>query len=140
MHISDPTRIITMAEYYDDDLMISMLMFGLIVYVVIAGCHFSREYTENTLKTILAIPVQRSMFIISKFVMLFVWVMFMTLAAWLGTTALAALHHAIQGLSEFSFTVAFDYFNKMIFGGALVFLTLSPFCFLSIFCFEYCVF
>jgi bacitracin transport system permease protein len=109
-----------------------MIMFGLIVYVVITAYLFSREYTENTLKTILIVPVGKLTFITSKFLMLFIWVMVLTLISWGGIYALTALYSALFGLAEFGAEVAFAYLSNMLFGGILMFLTISPFAFLSI--------
>jgi bacitracin transport system permease protein len=109
-----------------------MIMFGLIVYVVITAYLFSREYTENTLKTILTVPVKKLTFITSKFLTLFIWVIVLTLISWGGIYALTALYSAIFGLAEFGVAVALHYLGNMLFGGILMFLTISPFAFLSI--------
>lgn len=132
MHYSRPDIIITLANLYDDCSLYTMLLFGVIVYVVIAAYLFSREYTEKTLKTILTVPVSKLTFIISKFIMLFLWIIVLTLISWVSMFILATLYKAIFGLSEFSIAVAIKYLGEMLLGGILMFLTISPFAFLAV--------
>jgi bacitracin transport system permease protein len=132
MHYSDPDAVITLFRLYDDSLLYIMCLFGTIVHAVVAAYLFSREYSEKTLKVILTVPVTRSAFIISKFIMLFLWIMALTLVSWAGIYALAAAFHAIFGLSEFSAAVAAEFFGKMAAAGVLMFLTISPFAFLAL--------
>jgi bacitracin transport system permease protein len=131
-HFLRPDNEIKMTGFYDSCIMFSMLMFGLIVYAVITAYLFSREYTENTLKTIITVPVKKRTFIISKFIMLFIWIMFLTLISWISIYILTALFNAIFGLEEFYTSVALIYLGKMMFSGVLMFLTISPIAFLSI--------
>lgn len=132
MHYSDPDTIITLYRLFDDSLLYIMCLFGTIVYAVVAAYLFSREYSENTLKHILTVPVSKTAFIISKFIMLFLWIMALTLISWAGIYILAAGFHAVYGLAEFSFAVAAEFLWKMVVGGALMFLTTSPIVFLSL--------
>jgi len=128
---SEPDAIITLAGFYNGCSLYTMLLFGLIVYAVIAAYLFSREHSEKTLKTILTIPVSKTSFIISKFIMLFIWILALMIVTWFGTLIFAALYGAIFRLGEFSIAVAIEYLGKMLIGGALMFLTISPFAFLA---------
>jgi bacitracin transport system permease protein len=130
-HYLRPDVVVKMADFYNYCITYSMLMFGLIVYVVIAAYLFSREYAENTLKTILTVPVRKLTFIISKFSMLFIWVMVLTLVSWASIYIITALYSIMFGLAEFGAAVAFEYLVKMTLAGVLMFLTISPFAFLS---------
>ena len=131
-HYSNPDTVITLYRWFYDSLLYIMCLFGTIVYAVVAAYLFSREYSENTLKTILTVPVSKSAFIVSKFLMLFLWIMALTLISWAGIYALAAGFHAVFGLAEFSFAVAAEFLWKMIIGGVRMFLTTSPIVFLSL--------
>ncbi|RBQ24358.1 hypothetical protein ALNOE001_02860 [Candidatus Methanobinarius endosymbioticus] len=62
----------TLFDIFDSCLMHTMLLFGLIVCVMMGAYLFSIEYTENTLKTILTIPISKLSFITSKFLILFI--------------------------------------------------------------------
>src|SRR5699024_12613315 len=70
----------------------------------------NREYMENTFKNILAIPVSRIGFIVSKMLLLFIWVMMLTLIAWTLTIVLGMLTQfdglsislVMESLSQFS--------------------------------------
>src|SRR5699024_12168327 len=52
---------------------------------------FNREYVENTIKNILTIPVSRVSFIMSKTLLLFMWIMMLTMIAWFLTLFLVLL-------------------------------------------------
>jgi len=132
IHYSKPDTIITFADLYDSCSLYTMMLFGLIVYSVIAAYLFSREYTEKTLKTILTVPVSKLTFIISKFIMLFIWIMALTLISWASMFVLAALFGAAFEIAEFSTVVAVKYLGEMVLGGIFMFLTITPFAFLAI--------
>ncbi len=131
VHYAHPEIVNTLADLYDSCLFYTMIIFGLLVYTVIAAYLFSREYSEKTLKTVLTVPVPRLSLIASKFSMLLIWMIALTLVSWSSTFILAAAYHAIFGMAEFSVTVAWHYLGQMLFGGVLMFLTLSPFAFLA---------
>jgi len=132
MQYRQPDAVLEMTAFYDAALLFTMLMFGPIVYVVITTYLFSREYTENTLKTILTVPVNKLTFILGKFSMLFICIIFLTAITWLGVSIFTVIFHAIFGLSEFSATLAIRFLGKMLIGGTLMFLTITPFAFLAI--------
>jgi bacitracin transport system permease protein len=130
-HYAHPEIVNTLADLYDSCLFYTMIIFGLLVYTVIAAYLFSREYSEKTLKTVLTVPVPKLSLIASKFNMLFIWIIALTLVSWVSTFILAATYNVIFGIAEFSMTVALRYLGKMLLGGVLMFLTLSPFAFLA---------
>src|SRR5699024_12822865 len=51
----------------------------------------NREYVENTIKNILTIPVSRVSIIMSKTLLLFMWIMMLTMIAWFLTLFLCLL-------------------------------------------------
>lgn len=130
-HFEHPDQEITLVDLYDNSLIYVMMLMNMMVYVVIAAYLFSREYTEKTLKTILPVPVSKTKFIASKFCILFLWVMVLTVITWAGVLSSATLYHVIFVIAEFKIEVALAWLGKLLFGGVLMFLTISPFAFLA---------
>jgi bacitracin transport system permease protein len=77
----------------------SVLLIGVPLYSVMAAYLFSREYTEDTLKNLLTIPVSRTALMLSKMLLFFIWVLFLTLVAWV-LALLLGLIWQVEGLSE----------------------------------------
>ncbi|QVK18626.1 ABC transporter permease [Mycoplasmatota bacterium] len=130
-HFEYPERIFTLSDIYDSSLLYVMLLMNMMVYVAITAYLFSREYTEKTLKTILPAPVSRTKFIVGKFYTLFLWIIMLTVVTWTGILVLSALYHSIFGLEGFDITIALQWLLKLLLGGVLMFLTISPFAFLA---------
>jgi len=131
-HYSEPEFVISMEHFYENSTLYSMLMFGLIVYVVIGAYLFSREYTENTLKTIITVPVSKLSFITGKFIVFFILVIVLSIISWISIYGLSAIFKAMFGLEGFSIAIATKYFGRAIIGGMIMFVTMSPFAFLSL--------
>lgn len=130
-HIEHPKQIISLADVYSNSLLYVMLLVNLMIYVAITAYLFSREYSENTLKTILPIPVSRSAFIAGKFIVLFLWILMLTIFTWAGILILFGIYHAAIGLSEFYLSTAMIWLIKYIAGNTLVFISISPFAFIA---------
>lgn len=130
-HFEHPDRIFTLNDIYDNSLLYAMLLMNIMVYVAITAYLFSREYTENTLKTILPAPISRTKLVIGKFLTLFLWSTILTIVTWAGGLTLSWIYHLIFGLSGFYMTVALQWLLKLLLGGVLMFLTISPFAFLA---------
>ncbi|WP_253296431.1 ABC transporter permease, partial [Vibrio cholerae] len=60
---------------------------------------FGREYIEDTLKNLLIIPISRESFLVSKIILLFLWIQTLSVIAWLLTLMLGMLLH-FQRLSQ----------------------------------------
>ena len=131
MHFEYPDKIFTLADIYDNSLVYAMLLINFIVYVTVTAYLFSREYSENTLKMLLPIPVSRTAFIVGKFLVLFLWIMLLTIVTWAGILALFSLYHVIFGMHSFSLNVAGLWLLKFLLGNILMFFTLSPFAFIA---------
>ena len=132
MHHSYPEKVFGIGDLYSSCLLYNMLLFGMVVYVVIGSYLFSREYTENTLKSILTIPVSKRTFLASKFVMFFIWIMALTLITWASMLVFTAIFVALYHSMPLDILVAWQYLGKMLLGGILMFVTLSPFIFLTL--------
>ncbi|MDQ4508907.1 bacitracin ABC transporter permease BcrB, partial [Enterococcus faecalis] len=108
-----------------------MLLVNMMIYVAIAAYLYSREYTENTLKTILPIPISRTKLLIGKFCTLLLWIVMLTLVTWAGIFIVCGLYHVVFTLEGYSLLVAISWLPKFLFGGILMFLTTSPFVFIA---------
>jgi ABC-2 type transport system permease protein/bacitracin transport system permease protein len=104
-------------------------LFAILIFAIIISYLFGREYNEHTLKTMLTIPVSRGKFIVSKYVMFLVWIIILTVVTSLSTVAFGF----IAGLDGFSLKLFIDSFAQLLFANVLLFLTFSPFVFISLF-------
>ncbi len=104
-------------------------LFAVLIFAVIMSYLFGREYNEHTLKTMLTIPVSRGKFILSKYVMFLIWIMILTVVTSLSTL----IFGFAAGLDGFSLKVFIYSFAQLLFANVLLFLTFSPFVFISLF-------
>ena len=103
-------------------------LFAILLYAIMISYLFGREYNEHTLKTMLTIPVSRGNFLLSKYVMFLVWILILTVVTSLSTLVFGF----IAGLEGFSLKLFIDSFIQLLFANVLLFLTFSPFVFLSL--------
>ena len=130
-HFKHPEQNFTLDNIYSDSLLYTMLLINMMIYVAITAYLFSREYTENSLKNILPIPVSRKDFIAGKFIVLFLWIFMLTLVTWAGIFSLSGLYHAAIGMEGFHLAVATEWLIKYVAGNTLLFCTISPFAFIA---------
>lgn len=104
-------------------------MFAVLIFTIIISYLFGREYNEHTLKTMLTIPVSRTKFLISKYVMFLVWIVILTVVTSMSTVAFGF----VAGLDGFSIGLAANSFAQLLYANVLLFLTFSPFVFVSLF-------
>ncbi|MBW7475406.1 ABC transporter permease [Paenibacillus oenotherae] len=112
--------------FYNTNLYV-LLLIGTLLYGVITAYIFNREHEEDTLKNLLTIPVSRTGLIVSKLVLLFFWIMLLTIAAWALTLALGLIGQ-FEGLSA---GVLLTSFKQFIIGGSLLFLLSTPTMFIT---------
>ncbi|MDR4986208.1 MULTISPECIES: ABC transporter permease [Bacillus cereus group] len=117
-----PTPTILFHQLFTEVNLYTTLIIGFPLYGVVVAYLFTREYAEDTLKHLLTIPVSRISFIISKFILLFLWIMMLTLVAW----ALTLLLGLIGSFPGFSITLLLDSIVKFLICGGLLFLLSSP--------------
>ena len=103
-------------------------LFAVLLFAIMISYLFGREYNEHTLKTMLTIPVSRGNFLLSKYVMFLVWILILTVVTSLSTLVFGF----IAGLEGFSLKLFIDSFMQLLFANVLLFLTFSPFVFLSL--------
>ena len=104
-------------------------LFAILLFSIMIAYLFGREYNEHTLKTMLTIPVSRGKFLISKYIMFLIWVLILAVVTSLSTLAFGF----IAGLTGFTVQLFINSFAELLFANVLLFLTFSPFVFLSLF-------
>jgi ABC-2 type transport system permease protein/bacitracin transport system permease protein len=103
-------------------------LFAIMLFSIMISYLFGSEYNEHTLKTMMTIPISRGKFLISKYVMFLVWILILTVV-----TSLSSLVFGfIAGLEGFTLKLFIDSFAQLLFANVLLFLTFSPFVFISL--------
>ncbi|MFB5677190.1 ABC transporter permease [Paenibacillus terreus] len=102
--------------------MYTALLIGVPLYSIVAAYLFLREYTEDTLKNLLTIPVSRTGLVISKMVLLLTWIVLLSLTAWV-LTILFGLLGSFDGLSG---ALILDYLIKFTVQGVLLWALTTP--------------
>lgn len=103
-------------------------MFAVLIFAIIISYLFGREYSEHTLKTMLTIPISRKKFLISKYIMFLVWIVILTVVTSLSTL----IFGFIAGLEGLTLKLIINSFSQLLFANVLLFLTFSPFVFISL--------
>ncbi len=104
-------------------------LFAILLFSIIISYLFGREYNEHTLKTMLTVPISRGKFLISKYVMFLIWILILTVVTSISTLAFGF----VAGLSGFTLQLFINSFAELLFANVLLFLTFSPFVFISLF-------
>ena len=104
-------------------------LFAVLLFAIMISYLFGREYNEHTLKTMLTIPISRGKFLLAKYAMFLVWILILTIITSISTV----LFGFAAGLGGFTLKLFIDSFIQLLFGNVLLFLTFSPFVFLSLF-------
>lgn len=128
--LSNESKAITYTDIFEQSNLYVMLIFGLIVYSVIASYLFYREYTENTLKTILTIPISKISFIIGKYLMLLFWLFGLTAVTWVFTL----LFGIVSNADNFSFSLLLKYLFQYFTGAIFLWMTITPFVCITLCC------
>ncbi len=129
---NNPNNSIDLFGLYDSAMMFSMLLFAPLVLSVLAVYVVNREYSERTLKTIFSVPVERNKFLKGKFLILFTIVILFMLLSWLNILILAVICNLFFSVMQITITSAVYFLIKMLFGGILLYMTLTPVIYLSI--------
>lgn len=104
-------------------------MFAVLIFTIIISYLFGREYNEHTLKTMLTIPISRAKFLVSKYIMFLVWIVILTVVTSMSTL----IFGFAAGLDGFSVNLFAKSFAQLLYANVLLFLTFSPFVFISLF-------
>ena len=104
-------------------------LFAILLFSIIIAYLFGREYNEHTLKTMLTVPISRGKFLASKYIMFLIWILILTVVTSVTTLAFGF----IAGLTGFTIQLFINSLAELLFSNLLLFLTFSPFVFLSLF-------
>ncbi|OYD07139.1 ABC transporter permease [Paludifilum halophilum] len=109
-------------EFFSETHLYCVLLIGVPLYGVIAAYLFHREYAEGTLKNLLTIPVSRMGLILSKWALLALWIMALTLIS-CGWTYIFGLVGPFEGWST---NLLVESFNQFVTSGILLWLLTPP--------------
>jgi len=126
--LREPTIAISIGDMYLQTQYMFMVVFGTAIYGVIAAYLFNREYADHTLKTILTIPVNRTKFLVCKFVMLTVWLVLMAVLAW----AAVLIIGVPAGVTGYSVAALWQWLQIFVFGAILYSMVLTPIIFITL--------
>ncbi|BFH60119.1 ABC transporter permease [Paenibacillus azoreducens] len=118
----NPDKSVMFSEVWSQTNLYTILLIGTLLYGVITTYLFNREYTEDTLKNLLTIPVPKSSLIVSKLVLLFFWIMILTFTSW-SLILILGLFAQYEGLSAGVIVLSL---KKFFVGGSLLFLLSTP--------------
>ena len=112
----------TYSLLFEQSLEYVTLLFGFLLYILLATYIFNREYTEHTLKTVITTPLSRTKFIISKLVVIFIWMSILTLIFYLSTIFVGYIGGATQ-LTTQSLMI---FLKELYIADVLLFLLITP--------------
>lgn len=115
-------------DIFTETNMYIVLLIGTLLYGVITSYIFNREYSENTLKNILSIPISKFSILMAKLCMLFLWILLLTIISWSVILILGIIAH-FQGLN---IDVLVKSFKQFFLGGSLLFMVASPAVFIAL--------
>lgn len=95
---------------------------GLIGYTFISAWVFGREFTDKTIKDLLAKPVSRSVIVLSKILVILAWNVLLSLYMFTMTLAIGQ----VMGLSGWSFAITWSIFVRYITSSLLFIMVTAP--------------
>lgn len=131
-HADNPEEIILLDQIYDNSILYMLLLANMMVSVAIASYLFSREYSENTWKTILPLPISRNKVLSGKFITLFLWDLGLTLVSWLSILLFSGIFHVTIGMTEYSLLTALKWIPRYFLITIFMFATTSPFVYIAL--------
>ncbi|WP_166243313.1 ABC transporter permease [Paenibacillus turpanensis] len=122
MTTKQPAKPVVFEQLFFETNLYTLLVIGVPLYGVVTAYLINREFIEDTLKSLLTIPVSRFMFLASKLVLLLGWMLLLTLLAWSLTLGLGAL----LGFDGLSSALVAGSFRRFVIGGLLLFALSTP--------------
>ena len=114
--------VVSFASYADQINMFAILVIGTLLYGLMTTYSFSREYQEDTLKSILIVPVNRTMLIVSKALLIFIWIQMLSLY----TLLIGVVFSLMGGFGPDSLGVFLEALKTYVLTGALMFMLVMP--------------
>ena len=100
---------------------------GLIGFGFVTSWVFGREFTDHTVKDILALPVSRSFIVIAKFIVIIIWCLLLTIIFFV----FGLIVGQIIGISGWSGDIVLNFANKYLITSLLTLLLCSPVAFFA---------
>ncbi len=100
---------------------------GFILFILIISWIFGREFTDGTLKDMLAVPVQRASILLAKFIVAAIWSLAMTIVIFIAGLVMGAIIKLPGG----SISVIFQGGALVMVSACLVFAVDMPFAFFA---------
>lgn len=131
-YFTNPGTEISLFTLYDNALMFLMLLSAPIALTVLNALVIIQEYTNETLKNILAIPVSQTYFFTGKLLFLAILALLFMLVSWLEILLFAFLCNIFFPVADLTLLSAIFFLIKMLYGGILLFATQMPFLYLTV--------
>lgn len=119
---------IDFATYANQTNLFVILIIGILLYGLLTTYTFSREYQEDTLKNLLIIPVNRTMLILSKCLLILGWIQLLTLY----TLGLSIIFSWLGGFGGIGLETIWQVGITYVLTGFLMFLLVMPLALLTI--------
>lgn len=127
IHVLDSNRVLLFSSYLTNLNMYMNAVLAVFIFCIIVSYLFGREYAEHTLKSILTRPVSRKKYLCGKFLMFLIWILILATVSFI-TCCICSILGGVQGIS---LSIAVEYYLRMLLGGFLLFLPMSPFVFIG---------
>lgn len=128
IHSKQPNSPLTFQTFFDNTNLYVLLLLASLLYGVMTAYLFNREYAENTLKNLLTIPVSKVNLMISKMILLGIWILVLTFMIWTSTFILGIMG-GFEGLTPW---ILWKSFSQFMIGGFFIFLLTTPIIFITI--------
>jgi bacitracin transport system permease protein len=113
---------LTMEKLMHDTSLYTVILIGIPLFGVLATWLFNREFVEDTLKSVLVIPVSRTSLVVAKFVTLFIWLVGLSAWAWL----VAVLLGFAGGFGGATAPLLWNYLVTFVAEGCWLYLLTTP--------------
>lgn len=128
VHIINPNRVLLFSSYLINLNMYMNAVLAVFLFSIVVSYLFGREYNEHTLKSILTRPISRKKYLCGKFLMFLVWIL-LILSVSFFTAVICSIFGGVHGIS---LSLLVEYYLRMLLGGFLLFLSMSPFVLIGI--------
>ncbi len=120
-HSNNPDEPLQFLNLFEQTHLFITFLVGIMLFALIATYLFNREFEEETVKNLLTIPVGRIQLILSKLVILFLWIEVIMIFSYL----LLIMLGFIGGFQGFNIEMLLTFLKKYLFTGFLLYL-LTP--------------
>lgn len=123
-----PNKTIEFYQYISQTNLLTAYFLGVLLFGLLTTYIFNREYEDDTLKSILTIPVSRTSLIMSKLIVLFIWIELLVII----TFGLALIFGALGGFEGFTIQVVLEYLRVYLLTGFLLLLLCQTVAFITL--------